>query len=76
MATYERRVRKGGLSATVDLAHLNKLDDITIARRSKFSPIVNEILGLGLEYYELKETQRMCREQEEEIARARASVGK
>lgn len=43
-----------GLSATVDLEHLRKLEDIAITRRAKLSPIVNEIIGLGLEYYESK----------------------
>lgn len=52
MGIHQRRSLKVGLSATIDLDHMRKLEDISITRRAKLSPIVNEVIGLGLEEYD------------------------
>lgn len=48
----QRRVTKCGLNVTVDLEVFVKLDAISVERRAKLSPIVNEILKLGLKKYD------------------------
>lgn len=80
MAILKRRALKVGLSATIDLEHMRKLEDISITRRAKLSPIVNEIIGLGLEKYDLDQDARSFRrdlEDAKEIERLRnAKVAK
>ena len=76
MSIRQRRQMKAGLSATVDLEVLRQVEDITITRRAKLSPIVNEILILGIQKYEEKsEAERFKKDLEDakEIARLKAA---
>lgn len=52
---------KSGLNASVDARIIVKLEDFAISRRAKFSPIVQEVLELGIEEYERREEERKFR---------------
>ena len=68
---------KCGLSATIDLDYMRKLEDITITRRAKLSPVVNEIIGLGLDKYdELEFTEDLKSVKREETLRNRVLAAK
>ena len=53
---------------SIDARTVVKLEDIAINRKAKLSPIVQEILDLGIEYYEREETKRICNELRREEA--------
>ena len=60
MGIEKRRKMKVVLNASVDARIVVKLEDIAISRRAKISPIVQEILELGIKYYEIQETKEIC----------------
>lgn len=50
----QRKALKVGVNWSIDARIVVKLEDIAISRKAKLSPIVQEILELGIESYEAK----------------------
>ena len=66
MSLKNRLRTKVGLSASIDARIIVKLEDIAIDQRRKFSPVVQDILELGLSSYEEnKETREFKRDLED-----------
>lgn len=61
MGIQKRRKMTSGMSCTIETAKIVKLEDIAISRRAKFSPIVDEIIGLGIQKYDELEDERRFR---------------
>jgi len=58
MSLKNRMRTKVSLSASVDARIIVKLEDIAIEQRRKFSPVVQDILDLGLSSYEEQKESR------------------
>ena len=57
-----RTTVKVGVNWSIDARIVVKLEDIAISRKAKLSPIVQEVLSLGIQSYEVAETKRICAE--------------
>lgn len=55
----KRTIVKVGVNWSVDARIVVKLEDIAISRKAKLSPIVQEILELGIQSYEVRETKQI-----------------
>ena len=67
------------MSATIETVKIVKLEDIAASQKTKFSTILDEIVGLGISEYERIEDERTFARDLKEIKREdeiRASVKK
>lgn len=55
----KRTAVKVGVNWSIDARIVVKLEEIAISRKAKLSPIVQEILDLGIQSYEVAETKQI-----------------